>query len=258
MINQGLESGVVGQALKKDLFQVSTVNPRDWSVGIHKSVDDRPYGGGDGMVMLPEILDKALSDTLNADPVAGGKRRIIYLSPQGKTLNETRVNELLEYDHLVLISGRYAGVDQRVLNKWIDEEVSIGDYVLSGGELPALVLIDAIARKIPGVLGHELSSCADSFAKDQLLEEPQFTRPHEWNSQSVPQVLVSGNHQKIREWKKNLAMIVTLKKRPELLKSLAPEDLVDLRDFYNSMSEDDKKSCGIAESTIFINSIKNY
>ncbi len=250
MIRQALELGVVGQALQKNLFLLETINPRDWAAGVHKAVDDRPFGGGDGMVMTAEVIQKSLADTFAGDQRATSQKlsknaRVIHLTPQGKLLNEQKVIELSRCDQLVFLSGRYSGIDQRVLNLWVDEEISIGDYVLSGGEFPALVVIDAIARKIPGVLGHIESASKDSLAQEGLLEEPQFTRPWEWNGQSVPEVLRSGNHQKIAEWKKNMSLLVTLMKRPDLIPDVNEEIFFTLKSFYDSLSETDKAVCGI-------------
>lgn len=239
MIHQALEVGVVGQALKKNLFTLKTVNPRDWATGVHKAVDDRPFGGGDGMVMMAEILDRALSETL-----AEEKPHVVYMSPQGKRLTDEKVKELAGRKHVVIVSGRYGGIDQRLLNQWVDEEISIGDYVVSGGELPALVMIDAVARKIPGVLGHHQSSEKDSFAEG-LLEEPQFTRPWEWKGQSVPEILKSGHHQKIQEWKKQMALLITAQKRPDLFLQLSPEVKTQAKKFFTSLSEEEKRVCGL-------------
>ncbi|MEK6773997.1 MAG: tRNA (guanosine(37)-N1)-methyltransferase TrmD [Bdellovibrionota bacterium] len=239
MIVQGLESGVVGQALKKNLFELNAINLRDEASGIHKSVDDRPFGGGDGMVMSAEILQKSLQNILPTP-----KAHVVYMTPQGHRLDEKKVLELSQKDHVVILSGRYSGIDQRVLNLYVDEEISIGDYVLSGGELPALVLIDAVARKIPGVLGHSESSNEDSFARG-LLEEPQFTRPSEWQGQSVPEVLTSGNHQKIKEWKRKMSLLVTAQKRPDLLAQVSKEEMNQAKELFKSLSEEEKKVCGL-------------
>lgn len=238
LIDSYLSEGVVQQALKKNLFEYALINPRDFATDNHKSVDDRPFGGGDGMVMLPEILEKALSSR----PWPQGK--VIYLSPQGKPLTESKVKELSEQPALTLICGRYGGIDQRALNEFVDEEISIGDYVISGGELAALVVMDSVVRKIPGSLGHAQSAESDSFAKNGTLEHPLFTRPQMWNSNSVPEVLLSGNHAKIREWQNLMGQLVTLKKRPELLK-LSAQEKRQLRDFYNQLKMEDKKSCGV-------------
>lgn len=240
-IESYLSEGVVQQALKKNLFEYAIINPRDFASDNHKSVDDRPFGGGDGMVMLPEILEKALSSR----PWTEGK--VIYLSPQGKPLTEAKVKELSQEKTLTLICGRYGGIDQRALNEFVDEEISIGDYVISGGELAALVVMDAVIRKIPGSLGHAQSAESDSFAQSHgTLEHPLFTRPQSWNSTAVPEVLTSGNHGKIREWQRFMGQLVTLMKRPEILK-LDAKEKKQLQEFYNGLSSDDKKACGVED-----------
>lgn len=238
LVESYLSEGVVQQAWKKNLFQFALINPRDFASDNHKSVDDRPFGGGDGMVMLPEILEKAL----RARPWKEGK--VIYLSPQGKPLTEAKVKELSRESTLTLVCGRYGGIDQRALNEYIDEEISIGDYVISGGELAALVVMDSVVRKIPGALGHAQSAESDSFAQAGNLEHPLFTRPQIWNSISVPEILTSGNHGKIREWQKFMGQLVTLKKRPELLK-LDEKEKHELQEFYQRLSDADRKACGV-------------
>ena len=237
MIDSYVSQGVMSQALKKNLFEYQILNPRDQAKDNYKSVDDRPFGGGDGMVMLPEVMEA----TLAKRPFKND--HIIYLSPQGTPLNEKKVNELQNKKEITLICGRYGGVDQRVLNEYVDEEISIGDYVLSGGELAALVLMDSIVRKIPGSLGHLESAENDSFAI-QGLEHPLFTRPQDWKGKKVPEILLSGNHALIEQWKINVAQLVTLKKRPDLL-HLSAKEFDVLKRFLKSMSEDDKKVCGL-------------
>ena len=244
MIEQALQYGVIGQALKKGLLEIETVNPRKFTFDFHKTVDDRPFGGTDGMVMRPDVLGR-LFENLPTAP----RTRFIYLSPQGAPLSEAKVQELKGYDQLVLLSGRYAGVDQRVLNEWIDEEISIGDYVLSGGELPALVLIDAVGRKIPQVLGDKVSAEADSFGQG-ILEAPLFTRPADWNEQSVPAVIREGHHQKIKEWNKHLAGLVTLVKRPDLAEKMSLEEKRQLKKFYQSLSQEDKNVCQLHDEKL--------
>lgn len=239
LIEAGLASGVVGQALKKALLAVDCIQPRDFAEGVHKAVDDRPFGGGDGMIMMPEILEKCVERAREAGPT-----RVIYLSPQGPRLTDAKVRELAREASVTLICGRYGGIDQRALNRFVDEELSIGDYVLSGGELAALVVVDAVARMIPGVLGHQESAHADSFAGG-LLEHPNFTRPREWRGEAVPEALLSGNHGRIEEWKSLLARLVTLKKRPELLGSLAPADWEKLRKAWEAMPPAERVACGL-------------
>lgn len=233
-----LSEGVIHQAHKKGLFQWSLINPRDFTEDQHRSVDDRPFGGGDGMVMLPEIMEKALAvRKSHSGPV-------IYLSPQGEVLNEFKVQQLSKVSDLTLICGRYGGIDQRFLNQYVDEEISIGDYVLSGGELAALVLIDAVVRKQPGSLGNDRSAESDSFAQGQLLEHPLFTRPPIWNSMAVPEILRSGHHEKIKQWQQYMAKLITWKKRPDLLK-LSDQEKLDLSKFYQQLSDKEKQACGV-------------
>jgi tRNA (guanine37-N1)-methyltransferase len=238
MIESALLDGVVGQAFKRKLLGLELINPREFSNDVHRSVDDRPFGGGDGMVMLPDVLCTALqARKVHED-------HVIYLSPQGQVLNEKKVLELSQKKCITLICGRYAGIDQRFLNQYVDEEISIGDFVLSGGELPALCLVDAVSRKIPGVLGHSESAQSDSFASGSVLEGPLFTRPQVWQNEAVPQVLLSGDHKKIALWRKNISELYTYLKRPDLLK-MNSQELDRLLIFFKSLSEDDKKSCGL-------------
>ena len=211
--------GVVGAAFKRGLLQLNLVNPRDFTSDVHRTVDDRPYGGGDGMVMLVDPLQSAL-DSLNLLADESKRTRVVYLSPQGPVWNDQRARDFAKtVDRLTLISGRYGGVDERFLEVNRIEEMSIGDYVLSGGELAAGVLIDSIARHIPGVLGHKESSDHESLARGTL-EAPQYTRPVEMSGRRVPEVLLSGNHQKIQTWREMMALLVTRKKRPDLFEKL--------------------------------------
>lgn len=209
LITAYLQEAIIAKAIGMKLLEVELTNLRDFSDNPYKSVDDAPFGGGDGMLIRPDILEKALLSIKQPEDM------VIYLSPQGKLFNQPEAKKLKD-QNLILISGRYGGVDQRFIDKYVDAEISIGDYVLSGGELPALVMTEAISRFIPGVLGKMASAEEDSF-KDGLLEAPQYTRPQNWNGHSVPDVLVSGNHKKILEWKKEMALEVTEKKRPDLL-----------------------------------------
>jgi tRNA (guanine37-N1)-methyltransferase len=204
--------GVVGQAIDSGLVKIKFVNPRDFTKDIHKTVDDRPFGGGDGMLMLCEPLAQAI-DSL------GDRQQMhsIYLSPQGRPFNHQRTVELSQISkELVLICGRYGGIDQRFINQYVDEEISLGDFVLSGGEIPALAIVDAVARQTQGVLGHQHSAEQDSFANG-LLEAPQFTRPREWRGLVVPEILLSGNHEKINAFRQCLGYLMSFKKRPDLL-----------------------------------------
>lgn len=212
--------GVTGRAVKNGLISVDCWNPRDFTYDRHHTVDDRPYGGGPGMLMMVEPLRKAIHA---AKAAAGDNAKVIYLSPQGRKLDQQGVCELAANEKLILVCGRYEGVDERVIQTEIDEEWSVGDYVLSGGELPAMVLIDAVSRFVPGVLGHQASAKEDSFA-DGLLDHPHYTRPEVLDGMSVPPVLLSGNHAEIDRWRMKQSLGRTWLRRPELLESLALTD----------------------------------
>lgn len=209
--------GVTGRAVKQDILQVECWNPRDFTSDKHKTVDDRPYGGGPGMLMMVQPLTDAIRAAKQA---AGGDVHTIYLSPQGRKLDQQGVAELATYSKLLLVAGRYEGIDERVIESEIDEEWSVGDYVLSGGELPAMILIDAVSRLVPGVLGHDLSAEQDSFATG-LLDCPHYTRPEVLADKQVPSVLLSGNHENIRRWRLKQALGRTWLRRPDMLNSLA-------------------------------------
>ncbi|ACX86940.1 tRNA (guanosine(37)-N1)-methyltransferase TrmD [Pectobacterium parmentieri] len=212
--------GVTGRAVKNGLLNVQYWSPRDFTYDRHRTVDDRPYGGGPGMLMMVQPL----RDAIHAAKAAAGEGvRVIYLSPQGRKLDQQGVRQLATNQKMILVCGRYEGIDERVIKTEIDEEWSIGDYVLSGGELPAMTLIDSVARFIPGVLGHQASAEEDSFA-DGLLDCPHFTRPEILESMEVPAVLLSGNHAEIRRWRLKQSLGRTWLRRPELLKSLALTD----------------------------------
>jgi tRNA (guanine37-N1)-methyltransferase len=214
------EFGVTGQAVKKGLLEVETWNPRDFTHDKHRTVDDRPYGGGPGMLMMVQPLRDAIHAAKNA---ANGKTKVIYLSPQGRKLDQAGVEELAQNEKLILICGRYEGVDERIIQTEVDEEWSIGDFVLSGGELPAMTLVDAVARFVPGVLGDFASAEEDSFANG-LLDCPHYTRPEVLDGLEVPSVLKSGNHKDIRRWRLKESLGRTWLKRPELLENLALTD----------------------------------
>jgi tRNA (guanine37-N1)-methyltransferase len=207
------QSGITSRALEGGLWQLQTWNPRDFTKDNYRTVDDRPFGGGPGMVMLAEPLEKAL-DAVRA---AGGGR-VIYLSPQGRRLDHRRVLELAGEAALTLLCGRYEGVDERLLRGRVDEELSLGDFVLSGGELAAMALIDACVRQLPGALGDEQSALQESFA-DGLLDCPQYTRPELYAGEKVPDVLLSGHHENIRRWRLKQALGRTWLRRPELLQA---------------------------------------
>jgi tRNA (guanine37-N1)-methyltransferase len=223
------DHGVTGRAVKQGLVELSHSNPRDFTHDRHRTVDDRPYGGGPGMLMKVDPLQQAIAAA--RETVAAGAR-VIYLSPQGERLDHARVLELAQAPALILIAGRYEGVDERLLESDVDEELSIGDYVLSGGELAAMVVIDAVTRQLPGVLGHELSAQEDSFAEG-LLDCPHYTRPEEYQGRPVPEVLLSGNHEEIRRWRLKQALGRTQERRPDLLegRAMTPEEEQLLAEF---------------------------
>lgn len=248
MIEALTSEGVVAQAKKKGLISVETIQPRDFTEDTHKTVDDRPFGGGDGMVMMIEPLKAAIEKAQSAQ--AG---RVIYLSPQGARLDQDKVEALAKEQSLILLCGRYAGIDQRIINQFVDEELSIGDYVLSGGELAATVVIDAVSRQVPGVLGHADSVEVDSFSGELqgLLEAPSFTRPREFKGESVPEILLSGNHKKIAEWKSKVSVLVSLLKRPDLVfeNRFSEKDRHNLLQFWKDLSLADKKILGLESLT---------
>jgi len=224
-------SGITSRALEAGLYSLTTWNPRDFTTDRYRTVDDRPYGGGPGMVMLAEPIER----TLDAVKTAGGGR-VLYLSPQGKKLDHRRVLEFSKESSLTLLCGRYEGVDERLLERRVDEEISIGDFVLSGGEIAAMALIDAVVRQLPGALGDEASAVEESFA-DGLLDCPQYTRPEIWppdeRGARVPEVLLSGHHENIRRWRLKQALGRTWLRRPELLevRALAAEERKLLEEF---------------------------
>jgi tRNA (guanine37-N1)-methyltransferase len=204
-------SGITSRALDKGLWALTTWNPRDFTTDNYRTVDDRPYGGGPGMVMLAEPLER----TLDAVKTAGGGR-VVYLSPQGRRLDHRRVMELARQEAVTLLCGRYEGVDERLLERRVEEEISVGDFVLSGGELAAMALIDAVVRQLPGAVGDALSVMEESFA-DGLLDCPQYTRPEAYRGARVPEVLLSGHHENIRRWRLKQALGRTWLRRPDLL-----------------------------------------
>ena len=217
MFSPFTQQGVIGRAVKSGKLSVDTFNPRDFTHDRHRTVDDRPYGGGPGMLMMV----KPLTDAIHAAKNIGGENsKVIYLSPQGKPLDQAGVKRLASIERTILICGRYEGIDERVIESHVDEEVSIGDYVLSGGELPAMVLMDAVARLVPGVLGHKASAVEDSFT-DGLLDCPHYTRPDVLEGQKVPEVLLCGDHEKIRQWRLMQSLGRTMQRRPDLLNHLA-------------------------------------
>ncbi len=228
MISSLFGNGVLKRAINKGDISVIPINIRDFAEGKHKITDDRPYGGGCGMVMKPEPIAAAISSAKREFP----KAHTILLTPQGRIFNQQAARDLLRHETLILICGRYEGVDERIREEWVNDEVSIGDYILTGGEPAALVIVDAVARLIPGTLGGESSAEEDSFS-DGLLEYPHYTRPRSFEGAKVPNVLISGDHEKIREWRRKSSLMQTLLKRPELLdsSSLTGEDI----DFFKKL-----------------------
>jgi len=212
MIAAPLEESILGKAREKGLLRVQVTDIREFADGKHRVTDDLPYGGGAGMVMKPEPLVAAIEAARQRGPGA----RVVLLSPQGPRFNQGKAQELAGHGALILVCGRYEGVDERVL-RWVDEELSLGDFVLTGGEIAALAVIDAMARLVPGVLGNELSAQSESFSGEGLLEGPQYTRPPEFRGLRVPEVLLSGDHEKIARWRQDQAVARTRERRPDLL-----------------------------------------
>ena len=216
-----LNESIIGRAKEKGLINVNLINIRDFSKNKHKKVDDTPYGGGAGMVIQPDVVYDAYKSVITNNEKSE-KTRVIYMSPQGKKLDQKKVEELSKQEHLILLCGHYEGIDQRVLDNIVDEEISIGDYVLTGGELPAMVLIDSVSRYVEGVL-KDGSTTEESFSQG-LLEYPQYTRPEVFEGQQVPEVLRSGNHQMIDKWRREQSLKRTLEKRPDLLEEVDLSD----------------------------------
>ena len=213
MVMQGLSTSIIGRAVNKGLLSIEAVNIRDYAFNKHNSVDDYPYGGGAGMLMQAEPVYqcyRALEEKMNKKP------RVVYLSPQGKTFNQTMAEAFAQEEELVFLCGHYEGIDERVLEEIVTDYVSIGDYVLTGGELPAMIMVDAISRLVPGVLHNDVSAEFESF-QDNLLEYPQYSRPEMWHDKKVPEVLMSGHHANIEKWRREQSVIRTARNRPDLL-----------------------------------------
>lgn len=220
LVRSAFQNGLVGQAIAKGLVGLETFNPREFGEGVHRTVDDRVFGGADGMLMQPEPLAKCLDKVLESST---SQPRVIHLSPRGTPFSDRLAREIASTaSDVVLVASRYAGVDQRWLDEYDVEEISVGDYVLSGGELPACILIDAVARHVPGVLGNSASSVKDSF-HDGLLEGPQYTRPQVWRGRDVPAILLCGDQKLIADFEKLQALKVTAERRPELLEAFGFE-----------------------------------
>lgn len=226
MIEQGMNTSIMGRAIEKELIQLFTINIRDFSESKHLKVDDYPYGGGAGMVMQAEpvygayqrsceIIEKERRKQENASTVLQKKPRVIYLTPQGSVFHQKKAEELSREEDLIFLCGHYEGIDERVIEEIVTDYISIGDYVLTGGELPAMVLMDTIARLVPGVLNNKTSAETESFS-DYLLEYPQYTRPEIWHEKAVPSVLLSGHHANIEEWRKEQSLLRTKQNRYDL------------------------------------------
>ncbi len=233
MMLAAMRQGVTGRAIDRGAVTLRVWNPRDFADDAHRTVDDRPYGGGPGMVMMVEPLRAAIAAARAESPDA----KVAYLSPQGRRFDQRSAEELAQRPGLIVLAGRYEGIDERLLERAVDEEWSIGDYVLSGGELPAMVLMDAVIRLLPGVLGHADSAQQDSFT-DGLLDCPHYTRPEEIDGQTVPPVLLSGDHEQIRRWRLKQALGRTWSRRPDLLESrpLSDEEQALLDDYIRTQS----------------------
>lgn len=220
MITQGMGTSIIGRAIEKELICLEAINIRDYSTNKHKKVDDYPYGGGAGMVMQAEPIHgayKALTERIGQRP------RVVYLTPQGQVFNQQIAEELAAEPELVFLCGHYEGIDERVLEEIVTDYISIGDYVLTGGELPAMVMMDAISRLVPGVLSNNESAQFESF-QDNLLEYPQYSRPDIWHDKAVPEVLLSGHHANIEKWRREQAILRTAQRRPDLLEQAALTD----------------------------------
>lgn len=227
-------SGITRRALERGLWQLNCHNPRDWATDNHRTVDDRPYGGGPGMVMLAQPLEQAIEAAQRGDAT---KRPVIYLSPQGAPLTHRRVCDLAATEGAVLLCGRYEGIDERLIRRRVDEEISLGDFVLSGGEIPAMALMDACIRQLPGALNDGASAIEESFA-DGLLDCPHYTRPEVYQDVRVPDVLLSGNHEQIRRWRLKQSLGRTWQRRPELLagRALSSEERRLLDEFQQELN----------------------
>ena len=239
MVRTALDSSILGRAAQKGLLQINAVNIRDFSDNIHNSVDDYTYGGGAGMLMQAQpVFDCCCSVQAGILERQKKPARVLYMSPQGRTFNQEMAKELALEEELILLCGHYEGVDQRALDTCVDEEISIGDYILTGGETAAIVLVDCLSRFIPGVLGSSESPEEESFS-DGLLEYPQYTRPRDLNGMTVPDVLLNGDHAKIREWRRRQSLAVTARLRPDLLESaeLSDTDRKMLKEIEKEMSD---------------------
>ena len=224
LIDVYAKNGIIGRAVENKLFEIKYVYLRDYSEDKHKKVDDYPYGGGPGMLLRPEPMFRAL------DAIKRHNSYIIYLSPKGSLFNQNKAIELSGKEHIIFIPGHYEGIDQRIIDKYVDEEISVGDYVLTNGELPALMIIDAVGRLLPGVLGSDDSTIEESHSGN-LLEYPQYTRPESYMGLNVPEILLSGHHKNIEEWRLFKSMEITLNRRPDMIKDKS------ITEKYNKLAE---------------------
>ena len=216
MVMNGLNTSIIGKAMEKELLSIKAVDIRDYTTDKHRHVDDYPYGGGAGMVMQAQPVYDCYKDIeKNLDK----KPRVLFMTPTGKTFNQDMAKELAKEENLIFLCGHYEGIDKRVLDKIVTDEVSIGDFVLTGGELPAMVMIDAISRLIPGVLNNDISAETETFT-DNLLEYPQYTRPEVWEGEAVPSVLLSGHHANIEKWRREQSLLLTRERRPDLFEKV--------------------------------------
>ncbi len=249
--------GVVGQAISKGVIGFSCVSPRTFTTNVHHTIDDRPFGGGDGMIMMAEPLSQSLALIKSKISSHDGEKttRVIHVSPRGIPFTDAKARELANLTDIILISSRYGGADQRFLNTEVDEEISIGDYILTGGELAALVIVDAVGRLKPGVLGNDRSASNESFAGyNGLLEHPQYTRPRAWKSQEVPSIYMSGDHAKIEAYQETLSVLLTALRRPDLLPravksgSLTVKKLSAIVKVFWVMTDPEMAECGLVGS----------
>ncbi len=225
LVETVLSESIIGRARKAGILDIRTYNIRDYSKDKHRRVDDTPYGGGRGMLMSPVPIYDCYSAVVSPETNDSRRKHVIYLSPQGAVLTQAKAKELADnFDDLILLCGHYEGIDQRVLDEIVDEEISIGDYVLTGGEIPACILVDAVSRMVPGVLADEECFEKESFTTDYLLEYPQYTRPYEFHGMVVPEVLISGHHANIEAWRKEKAIEKTRLARPDLAARIPPEE----------------------------------
>ena len=232
MVMQGLNTSIIGNAIEQNLIEINTINIRDFTKDRHKKVDDYPYGGGAGMVMQAQPIYDAWKSIVDQ---VGYQPRCIYLTPQGRVFEQSMAKEYAREEDLIFLCGHYEGVDERVLEEIVTDYVSIGDYVLTGGELPAMVMVDAISRMVPGVLTNEESGSTESL-EGGLLEYPQYSRPAKWNGKEVPKVLLSGDHKKVEAWRHEQSVLRTLRNRPELLED-AELSRADVKQILKELKE---------------------